>query len=375
MLLSPCAARCSVLLALALVALGPRSTPAEPGRGVGGAARVQQPAAPAATAERWAPAPPAETFEVVRVVDGDTVHIQRQGELQKLRLLSVDTEEKLAGRAEPGGSKPETVYGQLTADWAQRYFAEHALVDGTQRIGLLFPGGVETRDVYGRLLCHVLLPDGTDFNLFLVRTGRSPYFNKYGNSELCHQAFVLAQREARAAELGIWDPSTNRAEGPQEHSVARPYALLLPWWDARAAAVDHFRAARAADPLRVAAADEPAQLDQVLAAAAERAAAGETAPAEEPRDAVFGSLDRLFREDDGSVTLLLRTGVRERACRARIAPQAVEHFDLAALEASTADFVQNYLWVRGTLQANGRGFQLWLTAPSQVQPAGPEPTY
>ena len=63
-------------------------------------------------------------------------------------------------------------------------------------VGLAFPDGVEANDVYGRLLCHVILADGTDFNLKLVELGKSPYFNKYGNSRICHDEFVATQAAA-----------------------------------------------------------------------------------------------------------------------------------------------------------------------------------
>ena len=41
-----------------------------------------------------------------------------------------------------------------------------------------------------------------------MEKGKSPYFNKYGNSRICHEAFGAAQERARSARLGIWDPRT-----------------------------------------------------------------------------------------------------------------------------------------------------------------------
>jgi endonuclease YncB( thermonuclease family) len=60
--------------------------------------------------------PPAERFEVARVVDGDTLHVLRGGRIDKLRLLSVDTEEKTT----PGfqNDKPATAFGDECARWA-----------------------------------------------------------------------------------------------------------------------------------------------------------------------------------------------------------------------------------------------------------------
>jgi micrococcal nuclease len=135
---------------------------------------------------------PTELYEITRVVDGDTIYVLRDGEVEKLRLLSVDTEEKLAGNSNLGPNKPETVFGEECAQWAVDFFAARAGEDGPARVGLKFPAGVEARDIYGRLLCHVILDDGTDFNLLLVEKGKSPYFNKYGNSRVCHQGMSLA---------------------------------------------------------------------------------------------------------------------------------------------------------------------------------------
>ncbi|QDU68362.1 thermonuclease family protein [Engelhardtia mirabilis] len=345
-------------LAAALLA-GLLAACASPGPGALHATALQDPAATAAAESAWAPAAPTELFDVVRVVDGDTIHIQRAGQVEKLRLLNVDTEEKLSGRSDVDPLKPETVFGQQCADWAVEFFAEHSLVDGVQRVGLLFPGGVERRDVYGRLLCHVLLPDGTDFNLLLIERGKSPYFNKYGNSLVCDAAMRAAQTRARAARIGIWNPATNRAANEAGPEVLRPYAELLPWWDARAAAVDAYRARAAAVDSAVGAADDPDGLEALRQRA--------TAEVE-----VFGAIDRIFDEDDGGVTLLLR-GDRSRAVRARIAADAVSKFDRDALEHSRESFTQNFLWFRGKLRTDRSGFDMVIEDPAQIHSAGPEP--
>src|SRR5262249_10164697 len=148
---------------------------------------------------------PEVTVEIVKVVDGDTLDVRLDGEVVVLRLLSVDTEEKISGRPLSSPTKPQTVFGQETADWAKAFFAS---LGEPARSGLAFPEG-RRRDSYGRLLCEVILPDGRDYDLLLVEQGRSPYFNKYGNSLVAHEAFLRAQAAARAAQLGIWNPATN----------------------------------------------------------------------------------------------------------------------------------------------------------------------
>src|SRR5262245_21841304 len=116
-------------------------------------------APPAATLQALAPTARTElraSAEVLRVIDGDTLAVRLDGAEVNLRLLSVDTEEKIAGRPSLSPTKPETVFGQETALWAQALFASF---EAPVRIGLAFPEG-RRLDAYGRLLCHVILPDG-----------------------------------------------------------------------------------------------------------------------------------------------------------------------------------------------------------------------
>src|SRR5688572_4431227 len=305
---------------------------------------------------------PEVEVELVKVVDGDTLDVRLEGEVVALRLLSVDTEEKLSGRPLSSPTKPQTVFGEETAQWAREFFAalgEHV------HVGLVFPEG-RRRDPYGRLLCHVLLPDGRDFNLLLVAEGRSPYFNKYGNSLVAHEAFVAAQARARAAGLGLWNPATNRARKPGAPPAVRPYDELLPWWEARARAIDGFRARAAREPEAVFSHEDAAGLGRALALC-------RADPAR--RVTVFGAVERFFDETDGSLTVLLRSGDERTSLRARV--PAARRAELEPfLRASTAEFRQNYLYVSGRMERGERGLLLtgagredWMLA----EPAYPPP--
>jgi micrococcal nuclease len=313
---------------------------------------LQTPALPPRTA-----IPGAEVLvEVARVVDGDTLEVVLEGRTVTLRLLSVDTEEKIAGRAALDATKPETVFGEETAQWARAFFAR---LGEPARVGLAFPEG-RVEDAYGRLLCHVLLPDGRDFNLLLVAEGRSPYFNKYGNSLRAHAAFVAAQAAAREARVGIWNPETNRARTPGAPSAVRPYAELLPWWQARAEAIDAFRARATGDPWLVAAEDA-----QALARLEERARADPAA-----RVTVFGTVDRVFDETDGSWSVLLRS--RPERASLRVAVGGAERAEIEPLVRSTlGEYRQNYLYVSGRLGRNQRGFVLTGTTRADWRVAEP----
>jgi len=312
-------------------------------------------------------APPRSELEaevrvpLVSVIDGDTLVVLLDGREEHLRLLSVDTEEKLSGRPLSSPTKPQTVFGQETALWAQEFFAA---LGPEVRLGLAFPEG-RRRDAYGRLLAHVLLPDGRDFNLLLVREGKSPYFDKYGKSRVLHEAFAAAQAEARARHLGIWDPATNRPKSLDLPAAQRPYDALLPWWSARAAAIEAAERAARAEPGRVLLAEDPSALERAWAA-------GRADPARRVR--VFAAIERFYEEKDGSLTALLRAGDAGSAVRASVpaaARAALEPF----LRRSCEEFRQNYLWVEGALTRNERGYLVragerdaWSTADPAYPP-------
>jgi hypothetical protein len=63
-----------------------------------------------------------------------------------------------------------------------------------------------------------------NYNLESVKAGMSPYFTKYGRSRRFHEEFVLAQQNARAQQLGIWNP---------EAEAYGDYDERLTWWNAR----------------------------------------------------------------------------------------------------------------------------------------------
>jgi micrococcal nuclease len=147
------------------------------------------PAAPIASADGGAGGKAGRVgpCEVLRVVDGDTLHVRIPGSPtpdEKVRLLRINTPE----RDEPG-------YERATA-------ALMALVAGG-RVELEWerPDGAE-RDEFGRLLAYVWTGERL-VNLELVRQGWTRFFTKYGTGR-CAERFRAAEEEARAAKRGLW---------------------------------------------------------------------------------------------------------------------------------------------------------------------------
>lgn len=298
--------------------------------------------------------------DVARVVDGDTIHVQLGGKLEKLRLLSVDTEEKI-GTGASSATKPATVFGEECALWAQDFFAKLGKDGQAPRVKLAFPPGEPERDAFGRMLCHVLLPDGKDYNVLLVELGKSPYFTKYGRSTIADAEFRAAQDAARKAQLGIWNPKTNAPATPGAPSAKRPYERLMPWWDARGDAVEAFRAARASAP--------DTTFDANDATSLARAAKVDGVVR------VFGEVEKGEEGPDGSLVVKFRTSARDRGVlRVSIPKEARKAFESLELATRGEEFRQNYVWYSGKVRADERGFAGDATDAAQMSLAAPDPT-
>lgn len=127
---------------------------------------------------------------VIRVVDGDTVHVLLGNRVEKVRYIGIDTPELRHPRwgEEPGGREARKV--------------NRALVDG-RRVRLELD--VQVRDRYGRLLAYVWVGD-LMVNAELVRLGYAQVMTIPPNVR--YQAlFVRLQRDAREAGRGLWRPA------------------------------------------------------------------------------------------------------------------------------------------------------------------------
>jgi micrococcal nuclease len=127
------------------------------------------------------------TGTVVRVVDGDTIHVSIRGHTEKVRYIGIDTPEVRhpTRGEEPGGREATRVNRRLVAG-------------KTVRLEL----DVQERDRHGRLLAYVHVGD-TMINAELVRLGYAQALTVPPNVRHA-SLFVELQRQAREAGRGLW---------------------------------------------------------------------------------------------------------------------------------------------------------------------------
>ena len=128
------------------------------------------------------PEPPAPTWRVVSVHDGDTLRAIDASNVQhKVRLLGIDAPEI----GQPFGTVSRDRLTALTKGKAVEVF-------------------VDDRDRYGRVLARLEV-GRLDVNRTMVADGLAWHFTRYSDDA----ALAAAEAEARAAKRGLWrDPET-----------------------------------------------------------------------------------------------------------------------------------------------------------------------
>lgn len=139
----------------------------------------------------FAPLGATETARVVRVVDGDTIVIDRGGGNERVRYLGIDTPESV---------KPNNPVEFMAREASA---ANEALVAGRE---VVLERDVSDTDHYDRLLRYIWLREGDGWvfvNLELVRRGFAQVVT-YPPDVRWTGTLLAAQREARDAGMGLW---------------------------------------------------------------------------------------------------------------------------------------------------------------------------
>ncbi len=132
--------------------------------------------------------------QVLRVVDGDTVHVLLNSEEKKVRLIGIDTPETVDPR------KAIQCFGKEASNYAKE------LLTG-QTVYLESDESQANVDKYQRLLRYIWLADGTNFNMKMIAEGYAFEYT-YAVPYKYQEDFVQAQEEAQLAKKGLWGQDT-----------------------------------------------------------------------------------------------------------------------------------------------------------------------
>jgi micrococcal nuclease len=131
--------------------------------------------------------------EVLRVIDGDTIEIELPDALHdrpvtRIRFWGLDC--------------PETAMPDRPADLYANEAIELTRSLAADRTVTLYLESHRTRGVFGRVLAHVQLPDGSSLNEALLSAGLAVTDERWSHSRLGRYAQL--ERAARRQGLGMW---------------------------------------------------------------------------------------------------------------------------------------------------------------------------
>lgn len=150
---------------------------------------------------------------VIRVVDGDTIHVFFNGQKYKIRMIGVDTPETVHP------NKPVEFYGKEASNFTKKSLSNKIVY---------LQKDVSETDRYGRLLRYVWLsrpssnePDENEivdkmYNAILVKQGYAQAYTYQPDSKYSH-IFTRLQHNARENNLGLW--SSGNVEPKQDEQL------------------------------------------------------------------------------------------------------------------------------------------------------------
>ena len=151
------------------------------------------------------------TYQVLKVLDGDTIHISYNGKDEKVRFIGLDTPETKDPR------KPIQCFGrEATAKMTE--FAEN------KKVRLEFDKTQGERDKYGRLLAFVYSEDNKNLAYEMIRQGYGNEYTYNSNPYKYQNEFKEAARKAREENKGLWAENTcaGDATKPADTSATKP---------------------------------------------------------------------------------------------------------------------------------------------------------
>lgn len=134
-------------------------------------------------------------YKVTNVVDGDTIDVDINGKIERLRLIGIDTPETKDPR------KPVQCFGKEASSKASE------MLDG-KKVSLEADTVSGERDKYDRLLRYVFIENGTFYNKEIIAQGYAHEYTYQSQVYKYQTEFKQAEKDARENNRGLWSPDS-----------------------------------------------------------------------------------------------------------------------------------------------------------------------
>ncbi len=138
--------------------------------------------------------------KVIQVIDGDTIDVQIDENIYRIRLLGVDCPETTPERNKPYEYDEITDLNYL-AEWGlkAKEFAQKIL--DHDLVYIEFDRLAGLKGYYGRYLAYVYLKNGTDFNALLLKNGFARVYTGTFEKE---EEYLELENYAKTHKIGLW---------------------------------------------------------------------------------------------------------------------------------------------------------------------------
>lgn len=134
-------------------------------------------------------------YEVVHVVDGDTLDVAQNGEKLRVRFIGINTPESV----DP--NRPVECFGKE----ASQLMKEASL---SRRVRLVYDPNKPKKDDHGRELAYVIRDDGVDLGAYMIQKGAAyeyTYKKEYYEKQREYRKYEYS---AKQETLGLWSKDT-----------------------------------------------------------------------------------------------------------------------------------------------------------------------
>ncbi|MEN3015171.1 MAG: thermonuclease family protein [bacterium] len=137
---------------------------------------------------------------VVQVIDGDTIKVKINNQIQTVRLIGIDTPESTENKKLTRDSQRTQLSEQqiIQMGLKSKQFTKNVI---TPIVYLEYD--IQKHDKYGRILAYVYLENGQMLNYILVKEGYAKVYTIPPNVKY-QEKFIQAQKEAQTNQKGLW---------------------------------------------------------------------------------------------------------------------------------------------------------------------------
>jgi len=143
-----------------------------------------------------------EKATVTKIVDGDTIYVNQNGNTLKVRLIGIDTpESRYNSKAERDSDRSGEDLKAILAQGKRATAYLKSILRKGDTVTLEYD--LQQYDKYGRTLAYVYLSDGRMLNELIIASGYASPMTIPPNIK--HKdLFLKAYQEARYHKLGLW---------------------------------------------------------------------------------------------------------------------------------------------------------------------------